>query len=559
MMRTLVTASVLLTAMAAAPLFGQGEVSVRETAVRALALPGQVPPEGEPVKCGLPAISNAVQARSHGTPVLSGASTILLARPEMQTSLVRNGFRIHFDTTGINTPALLDGAGTAIAGSARAFVDSVFASLAYVAPIETGTLGYGALPPDEALGGGPEYDFYIMELGSMYGYTTPDGSPPDGGTSTTYITIDNDFAFVHPAKNRGIPAMHVTVAHEMHHALQIGNYGYWQRHVYFYEITSTWMEDVLYPAVNDYYEYLRASWGQFANPERSFTSNDLICYSRGIWGQYIAKRFGRDMMRSIWEQIRSAIPLTAMDRALRAGGADLASAFGDWSLWNRFTGAHADPVKYYPDGADYPMMAEVPVEYRPPSREISNSMVPLASRYYQLYRSPDTMTVIVTNVDVASAVAGSGGKDFTFDFRSARPDESYRPTPIGLYARLNVANQGLWESWFVMGDSVRRNNDPSQFAEGRAFPNPFLPGTHTRVAMPVDGSDQVTGTIAIFTSGTDLVYSSGTVASSWYLDRQMFFWDGKGNDGREVPSGVYIYVIDIGDRRVRGKIAVVRR
>jgi hypothetical protein len=77
--------------------------------------------------------------------------------------------------------------------------------------------------------------------------------------------------------------------------------------------------------------------------------------------------------------------------------------------------------------------------------------------------------------------------------------------------------------------------------------------------MTVDGTEQVTGSVSVFSSGMDLVYSSGTCASSWYLDQQMFFWDGKGNDGSVVPTGVYIYVVDLGDRQVKGKIALVRR
>jgi hypothetical protein len=542
-----------------AQVHAQPAPALRSAMDRMLEFCAQAPPEGEPVKCGFPAMTSALRVRQSGSAGLASAASVLLSRPAMQTSIVRSGFRVHFDTTGFNAPALLDSAYNHIPGSARAYVDSVFACLAYVVPTETQTLGYGALPADDTLNGGPEYDVFIMELGSMYGYTTPDGSPTDGGRASSFLTIDNDFAFVHPAKNRGIPALHVTIAHELHHALQIGNYGYWQNDVYFYEITSTWMEDVLYPAVDDYYEYLRAGWGHFSNPERPFTSDDLICYSRALWGHFIARKFGRDMMRTMWEQVRSAAPLTAMDKALRMKGYDAATAFAEWNLWNHFTGTRSDASRYYPDGADYPLMVEVPIEYTPPSRTISNGLSPFASRYYQLVRSPDTMTVIVTNVDLASAVAKTAAKDFSFDFRSAKPDDSYRLTPIGLFAHLGVANQAHWASWFVIGDTVRPNIDPNQFAEGRAFPNPFLPGRHARVALPVSGSDQVSGTVYIYTSGTDLVYAADACASTWYLDHQMFFWDGTGSDGSLVPSGVYVYVIDIGDRRVTGKIALVRR
>ena len=393
----------------------------------------------------------------------------------------------------------------------------------------------------------------------MYGSTTPDGSPPEGGMSTTFITIDNDFVFVRPVKNRGIPGMNVTIAHELHHALQIGNYGFWQAHAYYYEITSTWMEDVVYPAVDDYYNYLYASWGQFRNPDVEFTSDGLICYSRGIWGQYIAREFGRDMMRATWEQIRSAVPLTAIDRALRTQGSDVATAFAEWTLWNHFTGPRSDPAKYYPDGAEYPVMTAAVAEYTPPLRSISGSLAAFSSRYYELRRSPDTMAVIVSNVDLSSALGQGAGGLYAFDFRSTGMDASYRLTPIGLYATFERHESGRMVSWYVVGDTVRRNLDPASFAEGRAFPNPFLPGKQTRVALPISGDAPVTGSLVVYSSGMDLVYASGNVTSTSYLDRQMFFWDGSGTGGFTVPSGIYIYVIDLGDRRVTGKIALVRR
>jgi hypothetical protein len=124
---------------------------------------------------------------------------------------------------------------------------------------------------------------------------------------------------------------------------------------------------------------------------------------------------------------------------------------------------------------------------------------------------------------------------------------------------LNVTIPAVWSAWYILGDTVRPNIDPASLVEGRAFPNPFLPGKQTRVALPISGDAPATGSLAVYSSGMDLVYATGNVTSTTYLDRQMFFWDGSGNGGSTVPSGVYIYVIDLGDRRVTGKIALVRR
>ena len=527
---------------------------------RLLSEQGVAPPEGEPVKCGLPAVFHALAIRREAGGERLQAVEKVLTRPVMQVSTRRGAFRVHYDTSGIDAPALLDQNSAHIPGTAEAFVDSIFSSLSYMLPFESVTLGYGPLVGDGTLGGGPEYDIVLMELGAMYGYTTPDTWPPEGGMSSTFITIDNDFAFVYPLQNRGLPALRVTLAHELHHALQIGNYGYWTDHAFFYEITSTWMEDVVYPDVDDYLNYLAGYGGHFRMPDKSFSSNDLIMYSRSLWGHFISKRYSRDVMRMCWEQVRSAPPLQAINNALKAQGSEFVTAFAEWTLWNLFTGPRSNPGKYYPDGADYPSMVQVPFEYVPPARDVSGSLAALGSRYYQVIGSPDTMTVILSNLDLAGA--GSvvpPNRAYAYHFRSTRSDESYRLTPLGIYARLDVADLSAWSTWYVMGDTVRRNYDPELLVEGKSFPNPFVPGTHARVCLPVKTDNPVRGTLYVFAGGIDLVYSSASVLSGLYQDRQMFFWDGKDNDGRLVPSGVYVYVLELEEKRLRGKIAVVRK
>ena len=40
--------------------------------------------------------------------------------------------------------------------------------------------------------------------------------------------------------------------------------------------------------------------------------------------------------------------------------------------------------------------------------------------------------------------------------------------------------------------------------------------------------------------------------------RQTVQWDGRGDDGVEVPAGVYFYQVEVGGERVRGRVVVVR-
>jgi hypothetical protein len=301
-----------------------------------------------------------------------------------------------------------------------------------------------------------------MELGKTYGYTTPDNEVVEGGTSPSFMTIDNDYVFVNPAANRGLPALKVTIAHELHHVIQIGHYGFWFDDAFYHEITSTWMEDVVYPDVNDYFNYTGASWGHYRNPETPFTSSDgFIMYSRATWGHYVAKRFGIDVMRETW--IPSVRPQLAIDQALRAHGSDFGTAYAEWSLWNYYTGVRSNPSKYYADGAWYPPIAQSTIEFSGTSRDLANSLRSLAAGYYLIERGTDTMAVVLANTDVAGTLnTPIAGVEYTLRLRSTRLDDSYLLTPIGIYSKLDAANTGLWSVCYVTRDSAYRFTQPSR-------------------------------------------------------------------------------------------------
>ncbi len=527
---------------------------------------GQDPGEGEPIKCGFPLLVGARRGIGALPPELRSATEALIARPVLQTSILRYGYRIHFDTTGANVPALLDAQGQRIAGTALAFAESTATSLAYVESIEVGQLGYPPPVPDGTEGGGPEPDIYIMNLGNSYGMTNTDSDVlPAGGRSTCFVTIDNDFSFVRPVANRGIPALKVTVAHEYHHLIQIGNYGLWPDDVYFYEMTSTWLEDVVYTDVNDYYNYLRSTSSQFQTPDVAFTSNALIEYSRAIWGHFIAKAYGAPMMRRSWEFVREERPLLAIDAALREGGSSFALAFAQWTRWNYYTGSRADPARYYPEGANYPEIVQAVSEYIAPSSTLTGSVQPTGARYH-LVLIPrtasgfDTLSVAPVNYDMNSALALSPGtQPYTVTIRSDQPDASFRQTGAGLYASFSTGNPSLWTVWFFVGSNSYQPFGAGSLAEGTAFPNPWMVDGSTSVSIPVDGTVPLTGKLQIYDASMKLIYASED-RSLVGTARQFCSWDGITDSGRLVASGVYVYLLALSDGRIiTGKIAVLRR
>ena len=207
--------------------------------------------------------------------------------------------------------------------------------------------------------------------------------------------VDNTFQWVNPPVNRGMPGLHVTLAHELHHSIQIGNYGYWTSDIFFYELTSVWMEDVVFPQVKDYLQYTSSNEGHFANPQVPFNSNDFIMYSRAIWAHFIAKRFGRDAMLRSWEEISSAPPLQAIDHALNKPpyNSSFKNAFAEWTVWNYFTGARSDSVLYYPEGASYPEIASSTIDFVPPAETLGGNLYVLSSAYENINSGGESLAI----------------------------------------------------------------------------------------------------------------------------------------------------------------------
>jgi hypothetical protein len=551
-----VIAAILMLVLPAGNTFSQQQIRHLFSVLGGTDHPGE---EGEPLKCGLPITSHALAGKFALGAEQKLALQILMTRPSMQKMRASGAFRVHYDTTGYNAPALLNAAHQRDTTSVEAYVDSVLSIAAYSFSYETETLGYAAPPSDGGLGGGPEYDIYVMELSNLYGDTTPDADVSEGGRCTSFIRVDNDFIFVTPDSNKGLPALRVTLAHELHHLIQLGSYGYWFNDVYYYEMTSTWLEDVVYTGVNDYYNYLFRSWSHFRNPQMLFASGaNIIMYSRGIWGQFTAKQFGLLTMRRSWENIAANRPLPAIDLALKESGSNLPDAFAEWTAWNHFTGYRADALKYYPEGAAYPLMVENPIGLSASIRDIPDSLSPLAARYYQVPGSNDTVTIAVVNVNVAQAMAGwESTTPYTLSLTLGAHDGTYTDAGSGVYAKLKVSDLTVWRMWFIVGGNVGPGLGV-RLEEGRPFPHPYVADGRSVVRIPLSVSEEAVGRLQIYSAGMDLVRTMA-VRSLLVLGRQTIEWDGRVESGAVASTGVYLFVLELPDRTLTGKIALVRR
>ncbi len=501
-------------------------------------------------KCGLAyRLAERAMAGREELPAIMVESAARLAA---QKERIIGAFRLTYDTAGADAPAMLDRDGERIPGSHEEFVDSAGAILNDVYAYQTGVLGY--LDPIQP-GQGP----YLVNIfqNSYYGETVP-GARIGFSTPARYLThmnIDNDFRSFYSS---GMNGLRVTVAHEFFHAIQFGSYGYWSSDLYFMELTSTWMEDVVYDGVNDYYQYLRgpgspggyAARGHFAKPDFSLVRTDgLTEYSRAILGKFIEKQYSPGVIRRAWELVPTRIAVDALDAALAEAGSSFREAFLQWCVWNADTGPDADTVAHYPEGREYPrVLSNAVVDYMSPGRSISGTIGTTSSTYYPVTVRGAGMSVIVANLRTAGAPSTVS---FRYDMADAG-DASFKRLSNGLYVRLDVPDPSNWSTI---------ETAPALVAGVTAAPNPFVDGESRALDFYIPGTARPASVIlTVLGVGMERVFHGPLGVrddlSSAFV--QVAEWRPADAFSRPLASGVYVYVLTVDGADHTGKFSVIR-
>jgi hypothetical protein len=475
----------------------------------------------------------------------------LMTEPVRQKNRIVGRFRISYDTTGSDEPSLIDATFGRIPNTAEQFVDSAGEFFNHAWNYEIDLLGY-ATPPLNPDG---TYHVVISDLSSgYYGITWPDSVQFTTGPPlrySTYIEIDNDFSTVY-RPTRGIPALEVTAAHEFHHAIQLGSYGTWDDDRYFYEITSVWMEDVVYDDVNDYYQYLSNSpflSSQFSHPDIRFTEyNGSMEYSRGIWGKFIEKRFSRNVMKRTWEFMRQVSSIPALDNALAETGSSFKSAFLEYSYWNSLTGPNADTATYYTEGKHYPtMILQAERTYAAPGLSIIDSIQAISSIYEPIQVQTTKMLAIISNVNIPSEYSS---QRFSFLYSLGEAASSGgKHLSNGLYAIINVGDPQNWSS---------QETVPSVVNDIVAYPNPFTPKGNKPIKFRLPQANQPTATLTVFSSSLIRFFSGELPIRIPKPFEPVLEWDAHDDANNMIPTGVYFFVIGVDGKEYIGKFSVIR-
>jgi len=322
-------------------------------------------------KCGTPAILDFQRNYRNLDPSLLAASGVVAqaVRPTNQFTYDSPGGRIkiHYDKTGpgrvyqANIDSDNDGTPNYIESLAL-IADSSYAyivdSMGYITPLPDDMCSDGG-------GGDDRIDIYLDSLtagfyGLTFGDTTCAFSRP---RVPSYIVMDRDFQRLPGPEYKGRPldAARVTIAHELFHTVHFSLDRFEDSP--WFEMTATWMEEIQYDEINDYYLLIDRF---FETPTTSLQSISAHMYASVVWPIYLSETYGRDIIRLIWN--RTAVDGDLLFKYLAAtelivdslsGGTEsFASEFARFSAWTFFTGQYAASA---PGGIGFPEKANYPV------------------------------------------------------------------------------------------------------------------------------------------------------------------------------------------------------
>ena len=225
----------------------------------------------------------APAARAEGRPPDAGGTVCTYRVAEAPPYDTPQGHvRVHYvaDPADRDSPAL----GSTRVGGVPDWIVSV-GELAEAAWARETGLGFPAPPADDGdgaeRGGDARYDIYVCDLAShdLGELAATVADPPGSGFS--YIVVDNDYAAaeVAPLATVGTAQLRVTLAHELFHAIQIGE-GRGRLPEWLAEASAVWMEGIVAPPDVDR-EIYRVALGGAGTEEPFWQSGDLHEY--GAW------------------------------------------------------------------------------------------------------------------------------------------------------------------------------------------------------------------------------------------------------------------------------------
>lgn len=214
------------------------------------------------------------------------------------------------DTDGDGMPKYIEklvGGDTTVAEGLDAFQGSTAGIMEFIWAKEITEMGFQAPPGTDTA----YLDVYIANTGVKNPAVDFNGTKGITLPGTTYgvtATYQNGDPYIILSQDMVLSLIQVTAAHEFFHAVQIAYVDYNAMMAdeevrWLAESTATWMEDVVYPLVNDYVNYV---WQMTSSPQWSLFDPDLD-YAAVLFQKYLSEHYhaasdpdGSEVIKALW-------------------------------------------------------------------------------------------------------------------------------------------------------------------------------------------------------------------------------------------------------------------
>ena len=501
-------------------------------------------------KCGLFLVNFVKQNIDLFSPQQQQLLKNLSGRPSLPKSIVSPSgkFRIHYDTTSAEKPKYISSM------SIEANLSQIALAIDSAYNFEVSYLGYPSPPSDDGMGGDNFYDIYVVNLGGgLYGYTESENDL-GGQKYTSFMVIDNDYTGYYSS---GIKGAKVTLAHEFHHGIQMGNYILRLDDTFFYEISSTSMEEFVFDDVNDYYAYMPS---YFLSPQKAFADNDG--YNLAIWNIYLKDIFGFSLLKRQWEILPSQRAMNAINLSLSERSSSFKHELNNFGIWTHHTKYRAIPGKYFEEASFYPLIRPLStIAFTSPDEVVTINSKATANNFIRFTNqiNSDTLYVLITNGDVQGAVSNMGKTDSFAYYLYDYPESGTSPIDTIYYSKFTTKTPSFWVLTEI-SDTTVKVRDP-KLETNSPYPMPFSYGKHILdvINIPTNSNSNEAVSLYIYSTSMQLVFSSDNEFPVIPNNQKNYFipWKVRDNQGRKLASGVYIYVIKAGDDVQKGKLAIL--
>ncbi len=413
---------------------------------------------------------------------------------------------------------------------------------------------------DPVLPGVP-YEIRFREINS-YGFTQSQGA-------TSFIVVHRNFEDFPPNNNPDgdqLGALKVTIAHELKHAIQYAT-SRWQGNsglTNWLEMDATMTEEVVYPEVDDYVNYLSvcasSACSVFRDPNRSTPGS----YYHATWMLYFDLAIDEEFWVDVWDYIglspQSTTMFSAIDQVLKNRHLNFATEFTRNHLWHAASGENSISGYGFPDASLFPnptIQRVTLIEDSTQTFEQEHQIY--AAQYLSITDLNRQFGEVIFQAEYDAAVMGAGILSYhkdgtwseTIETGLSSIDSGFIRFATGVQAQSTdkilavLTNPGSARQ--RISYSIFARELPDEITLSQNYPNPFNPSTTIPFTVPKAGSVR----LDVYDTTGRLVQTlfNGTLQPGFY---DIAF------RGEGLASGVYLYrLAGTGANRV-GKMLLLK-